>query len=60
MDATPSNRNLSNCTKTRVVYNQKRYVAWIFDKMMNSLYDSVLKIIPSTDRKIFKNGTNHT
>ena len=53
MDAAPSNRNLSNCEKTRV-YNRNRYVAWIFDKRMNPLYDSDLEMIPSTDKKNYK------
>ena len=57
MDAAPSNRNLSNCEKTRV-YNRNRYVAWIFDKRMNPLYDSVLEMIPSTDKKNLQNTTS--
>jgi hypothetical protein len=33
-------------------------VAWIFDKRMNPLYDSVLEMIPSTDKKILQNTTS--
>jgi hypothetical protein len=40
--------------------NRKRYVAWIFDKRMNPLYDSVVEMIPSTDTKILQYKTQPT
>jgi hypothetical protein len=57
MDAAPSNRNLSNCEKNRV-YNRKKYVAWIFDRRMNQLYDSNLEMIPRTDQKKLQHATS--
>jgi hypothetical protein len=58
MDAAPSNRNLSNCEKTRV-YHRKRYVALIFDKRMNPLYNSHLNMDSKTKTKILQNSSNH-
>ena len=56
-DAAPINIKLSNCEKTKV-YHRKRYVAWIFDKRMNPLYNSHLNMNSKTKTKILQNSSS--
>ena len=57
MDAAPRHRKFSNCEKNKV-YHRKRYVAWIFDKRMNPLYNSHLNMDSKTKTKILQNSSS--
>jgi hypothetical protein len=59
MDAAPINRKLSNCEKTRV-HHPKRYVAWIFDKRMNPLYNSYSIMDSKTKKKFIQNASSQS
>ena len=59
MDAAPINRKLSNCEKTRV-HHRKRYVAWIFDKRMNPLYNSYSIMDSKTKKKFLQNASSQS
>ncbi len=59
MDAAPRHRKFSNCEKTKV-YHRKRYIAWIFDKRMNPLYNIHLNMDSKTKTKILQNSSSQT
>ncbi len=59
IDAAPINRKLSNCEKTRV-HHRKRYVAWIFHKQTNPLYNSYSMMDSKTKKKFIQNASSQS